>query len=435
MKRAAAIFFCGILMSWSVVARAEDVATFSGEAVSTSTVPTTENLQSRITEKNQQIEALEKEIAGFEKEIQKTGEEAKTLSNQVKATNAAISSLSGDIRLTQRRVEAAELRLEELEIAISEKENQISGFRASLAELMRTWYERESQSLLEVLLAHPSLSSFFSDLENVQNLGGSVERELKYLQTVRENLSAEMDERETQRGSLVSLRRGLTDRKVIEESIRKEKNTLLAVTKNREAEYQEQLREREESRLALEIEINAIEDELRKLIDPNALPKARTGILSWPIVGAVLTQSFGATPDSKILYNGKPHNGIDIRARAGTPVSAADDGIVWETGHTDTFPRCLSYGKWVLVRHSNNLATLYAHLSLTKVVKGDTVKRGEVLAYSGYTGYTVPAGPAGAHLHFTVYDTSTVRFGPSNASRSTCEFLPFGGYLNPLAYL
>ena len=418
------------------VLRAEDVATSTHEAAASSTPPATvETLQSRITEKNKQIEDLEKEIAGYQKEIEKTGEAAKTLSNQVKATNAAIASLSGDIRLTQRRVEATELRLEELEIAIDEKENQISGFRASLAELVRTWYERESQSLLEVLLAHPSLSSFFSDLENVQNLGGSVERELNYLQTVRQNLATEMGERETQRKSLVSLRWELGDRKSIEESTRKEKNTLLAATKNKEAEYQAQLKEREELRLALETEINAIEDELRKLIDPNALPKARTGILTWPIVGSVLTQSFGNTPDAKILYDGKPHNGIDIRARAGTPVLAADDGVVWEIGNTDAFSRCLSYGKWILVRHSNNLATLYAHLSLAKIAKGDTVKRGEVVAYSGYSGYTVPAGPAGAHLHFTVYDASTVRFGPSNARRSTCEFLPFGGYLNPLAYL
>lgn len=410
-------------------------ATTTEIAATSTPVSAEELLRSRIAEKNQQIGELEKEIAGFQKEIEKVGAEAKTLSNQVKAVNAAISSLSGDIRLTQKRVEATELKLEELDLAIRKKEVEINGFRGALAELLRTLYERESQSLFAVLLAHATLSSFFSDLENVQDLGGSVERELNYLQAVRVSLAAEMEDREAQRGSLVVLRRELTDRKVIEESVRKEKSALLAVTKSRETAYQAELREREELRAALETEIFGIENELRKLIDPSALPLARAGVLSWPVTGAVLTQSFGNTPDAKILYDGKPHNGIDIRARAGTRVLAADDGVVWETGDTDAFPRCLSYGKWVLIRHPSNFATLYAHLSLSKVSKGDTVKRGEIIAYSGYSGYTVPAGPAGSHLHFTLYDASTVRFGPSRSLRSTCEFLPFGGYLNPLAYL
>ncbi|MBI1957353.1 MAG: peptidoglycan DD-metalloendopeptidase family protein [Candidatus Niyogibacteria bacterium] len=430
--------FIAVLVSAGVVGAEEATTT---DPTATSTVETivplspVEQLRNRIAEKNQQIGELEKEIAGYQKEIDKVGAEAKTLSNQVKATNAAIASLSGDIRITQRRVEATELRLEELDIAIHEKEGQIGGLRRALAELLRTLYERESQSLFAVLLAHATLSSFFGDLENVQDLGGSVERELDYLKAVRENLAAEVALRDQERRSLVVLRRELTDQKIIEENTKKEKSVLLTQTKSREAAFEAQLREREELRATLAAEIEATENELRKLIDPSALPIARSGVLSWPIVGAVLTQSFGNTPYAQILYDGKPHNGIDIRARSGTRVLAADDGVVWETGDTDAFLRCLSYGKWVLVRHPNNFATLYAHLSLIKVSKGDTIKRGEIIAYSGYSGYTVPAGPAGAHLHFTVYDASTVRFGPSRSSRSTCEFLPFGGYLNPLAYL
>ncbi|MEK7559747.1 MAG: M23 family metallopeptidase, partial [Patescibacteria group bacterium] len=158
-------------------------------------------------------------------------------------------------------------------------------------------------------------------------------------------------------------------------------------------------------------------------------------ILSWPIKGAVLTQGFGTTPYSKVLYNGKPHNGIDIKAPIGTEIFSAEGGVVKEIGDTDQFGRnsvrpCLSYGKWVLLEHPNNLSTLYAHLSLIRVQKGDIIKRGDLIGYSGSTGYAV-----GPHLHFTVYDSSTVQFGPSKIPRSTCSFLPFGGYLNPLAYL
>jgi len=143
-----------------------------------------------------------------------------------------------------------------------------------------------------------------------------------------------------------------------------------------------------------------------------------------------LTQSFGNTPDSKILYNGKPHNGIDLRADVGTPLYAAENGVIKEIGDTDAFVGCLSYGKWILIEHANNLATLSAHLSRIAVAKGQTVTRGDLIGYTGATGYAT-----GPHLHFTVYDASTVQFKKSTVPGSNCRFLPYGGYLNPLAYL
>ena len=421
--------------SAEVFQNAEEATTTEAVATTTPTISAEESLRLRLEEKNKQIDELEKEIAGFEKEIDKTGKEAATLSNQIRATNAAISVLSSDIKLTKKRIEATELKLEDLEGTIVAKEKQINGFQLSLGELLRAIHERESQTLVEILLAHPSLTAFFGDIEDSEKVSGTLKNELNELHVVKAELAEEVDARESQRRALVGFRNQLTDRKSIEESAKREKDALLRVTKNKEAVYQVGLDEREKQRAELEAEIYAIETELQKLIDPNSLPPARSGILSWPIVGALLTQNFGNTLEAKILYGGKPHNGIDIRARSGTLVLAAEDGEVWETGNTDTFSRCLSYGKWVLVRHANNLATLYAHLSLIKVSKGDTVKRGEPIAYSGYTGYTVPSGPAGAHLHFTVYDAATVRFSASNIRTSTCQFLPFGGYLNPLAYL
>ena len=94
------------------------------------------------------------------------------------------------------------------------------------------------------------------------------------------------------------------------------------------------------------------------------------------------------------------------------------------------FPGCLSYGKWILIKHPNNLATLYAHLSQISALRGSIITRGDLIGYTGDTGYAT-----GPHLHFTVYDAHTVQFRASNVPGSNCKYLPYGGYLNPLAYL
>ncbi|QQG46301.1 MAG: peptidoglycan DD-metalloendopeptidase family protein [Candidatus Niyogibacteria bacterium] len=389
-----------------------------------------DELRFQISEKNKQIAELEKEISEFQQEIEKTSEEADSLKNQINAFTATISKLSREISVAQRKIETAELSLEELGIQIAGKASSIDQFKDSLAEIIRNMDELESQSLVEIMLAHASLSNFFSDVDYIENLSSEMEIRLAELKSAKSELESEKNKKEELRAQLRDLQSEFNARKSIEENARRQKNDLLKITQNKEAEYQELLKDREAQREAVLNEIQEIEDELRKLIDPESLPEAREGVLAWPIKGAVLTQSYGVTPYSEILYNGKPHNGIDIRAQIGTPVYAAEDGIVMKIGDTDAFPRCLSYGKWVLIKHPNNLATLYAHLSLIKVNNNDIIKRGELMGYSGDTGYAT-----GPHLHFTVYDANTVEFRPSSLPKSTCKLLPFGGYLNPMAYL
>lgn len=389
-----------------------------------------DDLKSGIAEKNRQIAEFEKEIAEFQKEMEKTAGDADNLKNQIKIINAAVSKLSSDIGLTRRKIEAAELTIEKLNAEIEEKEISIIALKISLTELIRNIYEMGNQSVIEILLAKASLSNFFSDMDDIESLSSEIDVKLSELKEIKTELESEMTAREDQRKKYLEFKNELSDRKSIEEAARSEKNTLLKLTKNKEVEYQKLLKEREAARVAALNEIQEIEDELRKLIDPESLPEARRGLLAWPINGATLTQNFGVTPYSEILYNGKPHNGIDIRAQIGTPVYAAEDGIVSGTGDTDAFYRCLSYGKWILIKHPNNLATLYAHLSLIKAVDGSEVKRGDLIGYSGDTGYA-----KGPHLHFTVYAADTVEFKPSSLPKSTCKFLPFGGYLNPLSYL
>ncbi len=88
----------------------------------------------------------------------------------------------------------------------------------------------------------------------------------------------------------------------------------------------------------------------------------------------------------------KLHKGIDIGAAMGAPILAASDGVVTEAGWTDG-----GYGNIVELKHPDGTLTLYAHTSRVLVSKGDTVKRGDVIAEVGSTGRST-----GPHLHFEV---------------------------------
>jgi murein DD-endopeptidase MepM/ murein hydrolase activator NlpD len=94
----------------------------------------------------------------------------------------------------------------------------------------------------------------------------------------------------------------------------------------------------------------------------------------WPVRGRVIA-GFGPKP------NGLQNDGIDVSVPDGTPVKAAEDGVIAYAGN-----ELKGYGNLVLVRHSNGFVTAYAHASEILVKRGDQVKRGQVIARSGQTG-------------------------------------------------
>lgn len=92
-----------------------------------------------------------------------------------------------------------------------------------------------------------------------------------------------------------------------------------------------------------------------------------------------------------VLKVWKFHTGTDFSLSCGSKVYASEDGVVYATGYSG------GYGNRVTILHSNDTYSTYSHLSEFKVKKGDKVKRGEVIASSGSTGYST-----GCHLHFEI---------------------------------
>jgi murein DD-endopeptidase MepM/ murein hydrolase activator NlpD len=124
--------------------------------------------------------------------------------------------------------------------------------------------------------------------------------------------------------------------------------------------------------------------------DKEAKGAEAAGAFRWPVRGRVIA-GFGPKP------NGLQNDGINLAVPEGTPVKAADDGVVAYAGN-----ELKGYGNLVLVRHSNGFVTAYAHASEIMVKRGDTVKRGQVIAKSGQTGSVTSP-----QLHFEIRKGST----------------------------
>jgi murein DD-endopeptidase MepM/ murein hydrolase activator NlpD len=113
----------------------------------------------------------------------------------------------------------------------------------------------------------------------------------------------------------------------------------------------------------------------------------------WPEPQAQISQGFGPSPyPFEPPYGGYPHyhTGMDLVEPFGSPVYAADDGIVALVGSTTA-----GYGNYVVIAHAGGLDTLYAHLSTALVKVGQSVTQGQPVGMEGSTGNST-----GAHLHF-----------------------------------
>ncbi len=124
------------------------------------------------------------------------------------------------------------------------------------------------------------------------------------------------------------------------------------------------------------------------------LQNAGTGKFGWPTGGGVrVSRGFAGQYPA--------HNGVDIAGPYGTPIYAADAGIVTTAKYTNR-----GYGVYVIIEHGNGYQTVYGHCSSLTVSYGQQVSKGQLIGYMGSTGNST-----GNHLHFEIKSGNT-RYDP-----------------------
>lgn len=391
-----------------------------------------DELKQQIEEKNKSLQEIIEKISQTQKTLEETSAKGKTLNQEVKKIDSSINQLNLNIRYSEINITKTKLEIEELQYDINDTQKNINLKQEAVSQLLRELQKKDDETTLTIFLKNKSLSDSLNEATAIMDINSGLSTEIGKLQSLNDQLSSDLNKVSNKKQNLELENKNLKNKKSITENQKAERQTLLAQTKNQEKTYQQMLADLEKEQDAVSQEITDIEDKLRASFDPTLLPSKRTGVLGWPIalksnggVG-IITSVFNQIRPG--LDHGRPHKGLDIAAPLGTPVFAADDGKVMGVDNNDKNSwNKYQYGKYIVIEHSNNLGTLYAHLSKQVVQEGDTVKRGDLIGYVGNTGYST-----GPHLHFGVYWAPSVTFKSIPPAKGV---VPLGVQINPQDYL
>jgi len=382
---------------------------------------TESELRQQIDDKQKLIRQLEQQIQGYETSIKYTAGQEKTLKSQLTTLNSKIKALILKINLTHTEIDKTNLEINKLDFQINQKAGDLLKNRDYLSNIILAISKSEQESIILRFFKYPQLTAAIKDLFSVQKLQEAALNKIKQIEDLKKFLEDNQNELSQKKDNLDQYKSTLEYQNQDLNNTKKSKNQLLAQTQNQEKKYQELLQSSKKQQEQIQQDIYSLESKLRQLISPGSVPGAQSEILAWPLSGYRISQKYGPTSITGFINNAyKFHNGIDIAAPEGTPVKAADDGVVVGTGNSS-----YAYGQWIAIKHYNGLTTLYGHFSYINVTAGQTIKKNDIIGRVGETGFAT-----GPHLHFTVYATSTF-----SISSKWFGLLPMGGSLNPLDYL
>lgn len=391
-------------------------------------------LEQKIREKSAELEKINQELSKTQSNLEETQKQKASLQNEIKRLNETIKQLELNISSDEKTIQKLSLEIESLGYDIKNINLTIEKKQESIIKTIQQIQKSENKNLLMILLSNDSLADSVGEAKNLIDLKNQLQIDIKNLSDLQKELNNKLNISQNKKDDIEIRKNNLLVRQSIIKDTQQTKQIVLSQTKNQETLYAKQLEELKKQQEQLEDEIYQIEEELRKNFNFSVIPSKNKGLLEWPIklkedggIG-IITQHYGNTPYSSRLYKGRPHNGLDIGAPVGTPVYAALDGVVMRTDNNDKSSWAkYQYGKYVIVKHPNNLATLYSHLSRYVVSAGQNVKKGDLIGYSGNTGYST-----GPHLHLGLYWAPSIVF---KSIPPAAGLVPVGVTLNPEDYL
>lgn len=421
-------------------------------------------VQSQIDTINSQKAQLDAQIAQYQKQLDALGSQHQTLQSNINTLTVSQKQLMAKIASTQKSIDAANLQLAKLSQEIHQAQTSITLNQQAVAASIRTIAVTDNVPVIAQVLSSGTLTDAWSAIDTERQLSAALQGRTNQLAQAKQALSTTEAAVGHQQQQLVSLGSNLTSQNKQLTVTKSTQQQLLAQTKNQESAYQQLIATKKAQQKQFEQALQNLQAQL-KPVSAGAVPHPGSGILSWPVsasfeascagkAGALgnpfcVTQFFGNTPFATAnaqIYNGMGHDGIDIGMPVGTSVRAALAGVVLGTGNTDQYrdsrgAQCYSFGKWVMVKHANGLATLYAHLSSIEVSSGQSVDTGQEVGLSGMTGYAT-----GPHLHFGVYASAGVQImdlgkfrgsggTPCTDAGAILPVAPNNAYLNPMSYL
>lgn len=340
-----------------------------------------------------QVDELKNKVNEASKRKTALKNQLSELSGDLSAVQKQITLLDSQLEAQQDEIDAQEELLTELghmiddktiELAQSEQEQEEQ--YAQLRSRLRYMVEHGTSSSLSILLSSDSFSDFLNRYEIIRQISLRDEALFEKLKAIRDKVRTEKQE-------LEDTRQEAEDTRAQMEQNKQELEAQLAAKQKQLANLQvAQQNVKDAYAQMIETEDELMEQYKKAAAEYAAQSTYVGGTFMWPLPAGnnVVTCIYGYR-DHPVTGKYKLHTGVDLRASTGTKVYAANKGSVTTSGYSS------AWGNYIIISHGGGITTLYAHLSKRSVSKGDTVKQGDIIGYSGNTGYSTAP-----HLHFEI---------------------------------
>ena len=362
-------------------------------------------LAASLTELQQEKQRLEEEEKANDAKLAALKDDQAKQQEYKDALDAQMRNLQSQIDSLNAQIGALDASIEEKNAAIAEKQKNIDEDVETLKERLCAIYMMGDASTLEILLQSESVIDM---AQKVELLNIITEHDTKLIARLTEDMeaiAAERAEIEGEKEQVAAARGELESSRTELAAVQAEAERVLAELNQSVASVQA---ESDRIAAAKADADKAVDDWLADYYASQQQPSGggssgsggytSTGNFTWPVPGLTrLTTRF-----QEWTYGGY-HRGIDIastggRSIYGAPIVAADSGVVIKAGWNN------SYGNCVYIDHGGGYVTRYAHASSLAVSQGQTVTKGQTIAYVGNTGDSF-----GAHLHFEVILNGTLK--------------------------
>lgn len=345
--------------------------------------------QSQIDALEEQRDALRAEREEMQAGIDELEAQQADVLQQKAALDAQNEVYRQEIELIEEQVslytQLVEQKRQEVELATQAESEQLATYRRHV----RAMEENGRYTYLSILFGSRSLGELMSSLDMIGEIMEADQRSYEQYTAAREQSEQIQAEYETMLTDLDSRQSELeTEKAALEVQIDEATQMIVDLEAQLEtdrAAYEEQLAKE----AALEADIQEMIAELERQEAANSI--VSTGTYIWPLPGYSPGSAYGWRIHP-IWGDRRFHAGEDIGAPMGTPILAADSGLVTVIPDNGN-----GYGNYIMINHGGGRVTLYAHMSGFAVSNGATVTQGQTIGYVGSTGNST-----GPHLHFEV---------------------------------
>lgn len=335
----------------------------------------------KLTEVQNQKKAVDKKISDLNKEKKSEEKKLQSIKQQKEQLEAAQRKEQQEYDGLVSQIDELKKSIEELDKSIEDSEKEYNEKVELLKTRLRVMYENSDFTYIDTLVQSKSVIDFFERLELMSTIS---KKDKEIIESIKQ---AKRD---------IAFKRQLAigQKEQVQAKADETLKTINNLTASRASldnqikEINARLKKIEEEEDKLISQSNALVNQIKNLQKSGAYAG---GSMTWPCPSSKTISSYYRNRLHPILKKYKMHTGIDISAKQGASIVAANKGTVimagWQSG----------YGYTVVVDHGGGITTLYAHCSKILVSVGQNVKAGETIAKVGSTGMST-----GPHLHFEV---------------------------------